>query len=488
MEIYKVMKYRIYFFLIVFVFMIGGLWASPVKVIVRQPVLPVLTLKEANPVLRLEFVKQASGDCAVQEIVCSLKGSTDLTDIEHIRLYASAADGTLSVEHPLTLPMQVSEKVSFKEPLVLKDDTTLVWVTLKLKDRVNLSHRVRLACSSVKTVKGKGEVLLDGSLVDLRLGVAVRQFGQDGVNTSRIPGIATSKNGTLLAVYDARYDTSRDLQGNIDIALNRSFDGGETWQPMQVVLDMKTWGGLPEKYNGVSDACILVDERRTWSEPINITRNTKRPEWWLYAPAPGHGITLKDGTLVFPTQGRDKDGMPFSNITWSRDGGKTWTAGKPAYHNTTECMAVQLQDGNIMLNMRDNRNYGNKEINGRRICVTADLGETWVEHSTSRNALVEPTCMASIHKHLYRRNGMEKSILLFCNPESYNSRDHMTLKVSLDDGKTWPEERKILLDEYGGFGYSCITSVDGETIGILYESSQAQMVFQQVKIKELIGD
>ena len=530
---------------------IGGLWASPVKVIVRQPVLPVLTLKEANPVLRLEFVKQASGDCAVREIVCSLKGSTDLTDIEHIRLYASAADGTLSVEHPLTLPMQVSEKVSFKEPLVLKDDTTLVWVTLKLKDRVNLSHRVRLACSSVKTVKGKGEVLLDGSLVDLRLGVAVRQFGQDGVNTSRIPGIATSKNGTLLAVYDARYDTSRDLQGNIDIALNRSFDGGETWQPMQVVLDMKTWGGLPEKYNGVSDACILVDEKtgdiyvaglwmhgvldgktgkwvegmtqdstrwihqwhakgsqpglevketsqflitkstdegRTWSEPINITRNTKRPEWWLYAPAPGHGITLKDGTLVFPTQGRDKDGMPFSNITWSRDGGKTWTAGKPAYHNTTECMAVQLQDGNIMLNMRDNRNYGNKEINGRRICVTADLGETWVEHSTSRNALVEPTCMASIHKHLYRRNGMEKSILLFCNPESYNSRDHMTLKVSLDDGKTWPEERKILLDEYGGFGYSCITSVDGETIGILYESSQAQMVFQQVKIKELIGD
>ena len=57
-----------------------------------------------------------------------------------------------------------------------------------------------------------------------------------------------------------------------------------------------------------------TDEGRTWSEPINITRNTKRPEWWLYAPAPGHGITLKDGTLVFPTQGRDKDGMPFSNI------------------------------------------------------------------------------------------------------------------------------------------------------------------------------
>ena len=81
MEIYKVMKYRIIFFRL-YLFYDCGLWASPVKVIVRQPVLPVLTLKEANPVLRLEFVKQASGDCAVREIVCSLKGSTDLTDIE----------------------------------------------------------------------------------------------------------------------------------------------------------------------------------------------------------------------------------------------------------------------------------------------------------------------------------------------------------------------------------------------------------------------
>ena len=80
--------------------------------------------------------------------------------------------------------MQVSEKVSFKEPLVLKDDTTLVWVTLKLKDRVNLSHRVRLACSSVKTVKGKGRSFAGWLFGDLRLGVAVRQFGQDGVNTS----------------------------------------------------------------------------------------------------------------------------------------------------------------------------------------------------------------------------------------------------------------------------------------------------------------
>ena len=372
---------------------------------------------------------------------------------------------------------------------------------------------------------------------------------QDGVHTSRIPGLATSRKGTLLAIYDARYENSRDLQGDIDICLNRSTDGGQTWQPIQVVLDMKEWGGLPEKYNGVSDANILVDEETgdiyvaglwmygvldnetgkwipgmtkdstrwmhqwrgkgsqpgfgvketsqfliskstddglTWSEPINITAQAKQKEWWLFAPAPGHGITLKDGTLIFPTQGRDKEGQSFSNITWSKDKGKTWKTSSPAFHNTTECMAVELSDGSIMLNMRDNRNRGNREENGRRICVTSDLGQTWTEHPTSRKALIEPTCMASIHKHIYHQDSKEKSILLFVNPESYSERNHITLKVSYDDGNTWPEEKKILLDEYNSRGYSCITSVDENTIGILYESSQADMVFQQVSLNEIV--
>ena len=56
----------------------------------------------------------------------------------------------------------------------------------------------------------------------------------------------------------------------------------------------------------------------SWGFPDNITSKTKRPEWWLFAPAPGQGITLTDGTLVFPTQGRDENGLPFSNITYSK--------------------------------------------------------------------------------------------------------------------------------------------------------------------------
>ena len=224
-----------------------------------------------------------------------------------------------------------------------------------------------------------------------------------------------------------------------------------------------------------------VDDGKTWSEPMNITPTTKRKEWWLYAPAPGHGITLKDGTLVFPTQGRDKTGLPFSNITYSKDGGKTWKTSNPAYTDVTENMAVELSDGSIMLNMRDNRNarHRNESVeNGRRVCVTKDLGDTWVEHSTSHKVLTEPTCMASIHRHGDK--------IFFSNPNSRLARKDITIKMSVDDGATWPKEHWVLLDEWGGAGYSCLTTVNDSVIGILYEGSQANMIFQQILVKEFL--
>src|SRR5687768_2783109 len=114
----------------------------------------------------------------------------------------------------------------------------------------------------------------------------------------------------------------------------------------------------------------------------------KKEEWWLWAPAPGAGITLKDGTLVFPTQGRDAGGKAFSNITYSKDGGNTWTTSNPAVEeSTTENMAVELTDGSIMLNMRANSNKGDTSgHNGRAVAVTKDLGQHWSTHPTSHNA------------------------------------------------------------------------------------------------------
>jgi sialidase-1 len=107
-------------------------------------------------------------------------------------------------------------------------------------------------------------------------------------------------------------------------------------------------------------------------------------------------------------------------------------------------------------------------------------------HPTSRGALHEPVCMASIIRHDYPLNDQKKSILLFANPDSKTLRHHMTIKVSYDDGLTWPANKKIVLDEWKSRGYSCLTSIDADTIGIVYESSQSDLVFQKIKLKDLL--
>ena len=518
-----------------------------IKWVLERPVIPVLVKKPANPVMKITLIRTDNQPYVIRQIDLDLLGSTNVADIVSVAIYGAKKNGLIDTSRLLCNALPATQKMSFTNEVQVNQDSLSFWVAVTLKDTVSLDHRVQVNCNRVKTTKGNLKIL-DKTSKPLRVGVAVQQKGQDGCISSRIPGLATSNKGTLLAIFDARYDYPRDLQGNIDIALHRSTDKGVTWQPIQTVLDMGEWGGLPQKYNGVSDACILVDKNTgdiyvaglwmhglldkdgkwieglnenstnwthqwkgrgsqpgtglketsqfmiakstddglSWGFPDNITSKTKRPEWWLFAPAPGQGITLTDGTLVFPTQGRDENGLPFSNITYSKDHGKTWVTSNPAYQDVTECSVVQLGDGALMLNMRDNRNRGNKDVNGRRICTTIDLGESWKEHPTSRRALVEPTCMASLHRHEYMEEGKKKSMLLFVNPNNYGTRDNLTLKVSFDDGMTWPEEHWILFDQYRSAGYSCITSIDENSIGILYESSQSDLAFIKINLIEIL--
>ncbi|MCL4162882.1 UNVERIFIED_CONTAM: hypothetical protein GTU68_002512, partial [Idotea baltica] len=239
------------------------------------------------------------------------------------------------------------------------------------------------------------------------------------------------------------------------------------------------WASKPGLSPHETSQFMLVksqDDGLTWSQPINITSQIKDPKWHLLLQGPGKGITMSDGTLVFPAQFKDETEIPHATIIYSSDRGETWKIGTGAKSNTTESQVVELEDGSLMLNMRDNRG------GSRSVYTTRDMGKTWKEHATSRKALPEPVCMASLIKHAYRG----KEYLLFSNPNSTEKRENMTIKLSKDMGNTWPEPYQILLDSGAGRGYSCMTSIDEETIGILYEGSQADLVFQKIKMAELL--
>jgi len=170
--------------------------------------------------------------------------------------------------------------------------------------------------------------------------------------------------------------------------------------------------------------------------------------------------------------------MPYSTIIYSKDHGKTWNIGTGAKSNTTEAQVVELTDGTLMLNMRDNRK------GSRSVYTTKDLGTTWTVHESSRKALIEPVCMASLISFEHPTKG---KILFFSNPNSTKGRTNITIKTSFDEGKTWPVENQLELYEDGCYGYSCMTVVDDKHIGILYEGA-AELYYEKINIQELLGD
>ena len=292
-------------------------------------------------------------------------------------------------------------------------------------------------------------------------------------------------DGTLLGVYDVRYNSSVDLQEYVDVGLSRSTDGGKTWEKMRLPLSFGEYDGLPAAQNGVGDPSILVDTQtntiwvvaawthgmgnqrawwsshpgmdmyktaqlvmakstddgKTWSKPINITDQVKDPSWYFLLQGPGRGITMSDGTLVFPTQFIDSTRIPNAGIMYSKDRGKTWKMHNLARTNTTEAQVVEIEPGVLMLNMRDNRG------GSRAVAITKDLGKTWTEHPSSRKALQEPVCMASLIQDGAKDNVLDKDILLFSNPNTTKGRNHITIKASLDGGVTWLPEHQLMLDE-----------------------------------------
>ncbi|MFO7852296.1 MAG: sialidase family protein [Bacteroidota bacterium] len=374
-----------------------------------------------------------------------------------------------------------------------------------------------------------------------RPALVLRASGQDNCDTYRIPGLVTTNKGSLIAVYDNRYKRSKDLQENIDIGMSRSTDGGQTWEDMRVIMDMDEWGGRPERLNGIGDPCVLydhitgtlwvaalwmsgltpddmlwwssqpgmspeetgqfmlvksTDDGATWSDPINITGQIKNPAWQLLFQGPGRGITLDDGTLVIPAQFKADIGVTaldggqytsHSTIVYSYDAGRTWEIGTGAKTNTTEAQVVQLSDGSLMLNMRDDRNRLVKdESNGRAVAVTPDMGSTWTIHPSSNSALPEPTCMASLIAEDVMLKGEKKKILFFSNPDNKNIRANMTIKASLDEGLSWPEDYQEEVNEEEGYGYSCLSIVDGDKIAILYEGVK-ELYFQLIPVDEIIN-
>ena len=518
-------------------------------VFIHETQIPVLIERQDNVLFYIRL--DAKESKMLDEVVLDFSKSTNLADVQAIKLYYGGTEALQDQNKNRFAPVEYisshrpgatlaanpsysikcaevgpSEKVVLRGNYNLFPGVNFFWISLQMKTDASLHTKI---VSDLRAVKVDGKELyckfISPKDITHRMAVGVRHAGNDGSASFRIPGLVTTNKGTLLGVYDVRYNSSVDLQEYVDVGLSRSTDGGKSWEKMRLPLSFGEYGGLPKAQNGVGDPSILVDTQtntvwvvaawthgmgnqrawwsshsgmdinhtaqlvlakstddgKTWSKPINITEQVKDPSWYFLLQGPGRGITMSDGTLVFPTQFIDSTRVPNAGIMYSKDRGKMWKMHNMARTNTTEAQVAEIEPGVLMLNMRDNRG------GSRAIAITKDLGKTWTEHPSSRKALQEPVCMASLIHVDAKDNVLNKDLLLFSNPDTTKGRNHITIKTSLDKGLTWLPEHQIMLDEAEGWGYSCLTMIDKETIGILYESSVAHMTFQAVKLTDLLG-
>jgi len=335
-----------------------------------------------------------------------------------------------------------------------------------------------------RTALGRRQPLHQASLFEARHG---------GYYNYRIPGLALTPRGSLLAYCEARQFDGGD-HDTIDILMRRSTDGGATWTAPVCVADhadfpeptMNNFIVIPDATTGVVHAlfCNLYhrayhmtsqNDGLTWSHPVDITATFEgfrtEYDWKLLAVGPGHGIQHASGRLlasIWISPGTHFHLPNRAGTIFSDDHGATWQAGGlppvPPDECTNEGVLVERRNGSVMLNMRRN-----SPRNRRYVSHSPDGRGQW-SPAAETGDLFDPICFASLVRY-------DDRTLLFANPNAPThempgrwghacDRRNLTVRASFDDGQSWTVERVL---EPGPSAYSDLAVLADQTILCLYE-------------------
>lgn len=346
-------------------------------------------------------------------------------------------------------------------------------------------------------------------------------MGPDGAFPNyRIPALAVTNAGTVLASYDGR-PTGIDAPGPNSILQRRSTDNGATWEPQRAVHE-----GDPAAPEGFSDPSYVIDRETgaifnfhvhsfkqglwgsvTGTDPLNpnilhaeVSVSVDDGQSWEHRTitaqitpdlsirsrfaASGQGIQLRYGphagrllqqfTIVTPS------GDLQAVSVYSDDHGATWHSGRPVGTQMDENKTVELSDGTVMMNSRDSGRSGY-----RKVAYSTDGGVTYGPVTVERQ-LPDPANNASIVRAFPNaaQGTAEAKVLLFSNANSNASRSNGTVRASCDDGRTWPIARTF---HEGAMAYSTLATLPNGRVGLLYEPGHNGIVFASFNTAWLRG-
>jgi len=332
-------------------------------------------------------------------------------------------------------------------------------------------------------------------------------FGVEGQDVHRIPSMVVSTRGSVLAFCNRRIGSAADQGHDAHLVLRRSLDDGRTWQPTQVLFARGGWvGGIGNAVVDQVDGTIMIQysrsitiEEMTEKDQIEGTgrrvshpdagdfmlRSTDDGATWieerflLQANADGltahtHGggpamqlkHAAKRGRLLMPARTwtkpiHDLQKYHHNCVIYSDDHAATWQTSGLAQPGTGECCIVETVEGGICLNSRQYHNLGR-----RGLAWSYDGGETFTDFGWDQ-VLIEPVrsgCNASMIRYSDTITG-DKNRVLFANPAS-SERLKMTVRVSYDEGRTWPVAKVI---HEGPSAYSSLAVTSKGTILCCYE-------------------
>ncbi|QIQ07308.1 exo-alpha-sialidase [Streptomyces liangshanensis] len=327
--------------------------------------------------------------------------------------------------------------------------------------------------------------------------------GQSGYFTFRIPAALQLPGGALLAFAEGRRRSSAD-DGDIDLVLRRSFDGGCTWGPLQVVADAgsDTAGNPVPVIDPASGDVVLLscrtisgasrrqvttgaapastrrvyvqrsaDGGATWTPQRDLTDAVKPAHWRWYAVGPGHAVALRRGPhrgrLLIPanhTSGRT--GRSGAHSLYSDDGGVTWhvgyvagSAGGPVQLN--ESTLAELPNGLVYVNSRD---HSGRTDEARADAYSSDGGRTLSVPFRPQPLITGPVVQGSV---LLVSGLPGRGPLLYSGPADPRARVRMQVRASGDGGRSW---RPVWTLSEDRAGYSDLVGTGPGAVGLLYET------------------
>lgn len=284
-----------------------------------------------------------------------------------------------------------------------------------------------------------------------------------------------SEDGTVLDAHMRPTDYKQpDWFGSLyknDEYVGNIFLNGKT----KISTDERTTFGAPLKAPKRNYIYMLrsSDNGKTWSEPKDVTQDFLiKSDGTFVGVAPGVGLTANDGKLIMPLYVDRKESVSIFSI----DNGESWKrlTNQPYSCNIDEWQMVQAPDG-IILGIGRQKKYGKSPVS-----VSYDNGRHW--EKAKKTQLFAPKCQKSI---------ISIGDYVFCSHASVSKREdgvistgRFTKSAGRTSGIEWYKDTKI---NQGFFAYSCLTRVDDEHIGVLYEAAPSSYIcFKKYRISDLI--